>query len=63
MTEKKKIIQLSEEDFREISTDVAGELLSGIPDHGYALFSALLLAGVCQRLFNMEKLIIEEEEN
>ena len=57
-----KVIQLTLDDFKEISTDVAAELCAGLGNHELAMFSALLLAGIAKRLFEDEELTIEEGE-
>lgn len=62
---KDKVIQLTLDDFKGISTDVAAELCAGLGNHELAMFtmfSALLLAGIAKRLFEDEELTIEGGE-
>ena len=58
-------ITLSFEDFKELSTDAAVEVIAEIggltPE--LAMFSARLLARTATKLFHNDELIIEEEEN
>lgn len=64
---KNVTITLTYEDFKDLSTDAAAEVLAslGAPSGAHdtlAMFGAMLLARTATKLFSNEELIIEEEE-
>lgn len=61
---KKVVITLTFEDFKELSTDAAAEVLAetGGLTPELAMFSARLLARTATKLFHKDELIIEKEE-
>lgn len=60
--ENVKVIQLTEDDFKEIALEKAAEICAAIGDPSLSVFSAILLAEISTALFENENLVIEEEE-